>query len=78
MQSLIFALMLFIVAHLVIYLLFLKRYKGALIYLKIYCFFSALGCLLLTFTETPILIILALAYAGGFMQIRQFLSEKAG
>lgn len=71
MQSLIFALFLFLFAHLIIYIFFLRDFKGSRTYLRIYCIFTALGCVLLTFTEAPYLFLLALIYGAGFVVIKQ-------
>lgn len=76
MQSLTFGLLLFIFAHLVIYILYWREYKAAQVYLKFYCIFSSAGCLLLALTETIFAIIPMLLYGISYYYIAKMIGQS--
>lgn len=66
LQSLTFGLILFVVAHLIIYTLYWKEFKAAKFYVKFYTAFSSVGCLFLAVAETPFGILPAIIYGLSF------------
>lgn len=76
MQSLIFGLLLFIAAHVVIYFLHWREFRGAQVYLKYYCILSSAGCLLLALTETLYAIVPMLIYGLSYYFIAKNIRPK--
>ena len=69
LQSLTFSIMLFLVAHLVVYILYWREMRAAQVYLKFYAAMSSAGCLLLAFFETPFAILPAFLYGAAYFFI---------
>lgn len=76
MQSLIFGLMLFILAHMVIYLMLWREYRPAQVYLKFYTICSSAGCLLLALTETFFALVPMLIYGLSYYYIARSIPPK--
>ena len=66
LQSLTFSIMLFLAAHLVVYILYWREMRAAQVYLKFYAAMSSAGCILLAFFETPFALLPAILYGAAY------------
>ncbi len=75
-QTLTFSLMLFLVAHLIIYFLFCKSKKFAIKYVRFYTFMATVSCVLMIATKVYAAIIPALLYGLCFKAIGPITKES--
>ena len=58
--------MLFLAAHLIVYILYWREMRAAQVYLKFYAAMSSAGCILLAFFESPFALLPAILYGAAY------------
>jgi hypothetical protein len=76
LQSLIFTLMIFLAFHLIIYILFIKKLKYAVKYVRIYSAMAAISCVLMILSGYIIAFIPIFIYSLSFFTLKKNLKNN--
>jgi hypothetical protein len=77
LQSLIFTLMIFLVFHIIIYILFIKKLKYAVKYVRIYSAMAAISCLMMIFSGYIVALFPIFIYSLSFFTLKKSINNNS-